>query len=100
MHEVFGNSIYKLRTLDEKKLAIVLKYDELIILDCDHVTLCTTEEEVLEYIIISEKKTLSERIQENIFFYLQDLNCGNPKDPFMALEILGENWDKKLDNSC
>ncbi|CAG8556122.1 37540_t:CDS:2 [Gigaspora margarita] len=56
--------------------------------------------EVSEYVIIPEKKTLSRRIRESIFIYLQNLNCGNPKDPFIPFEIPGEDWDKKLDNSC
>ncbi|RIB15909.1 hypothetical protein C2G38_2318114 [Gigaspora rosea] len=83
-----------------QKLAVILKYGELMILDRDRVTLRTTEEEVSEYVIIPEKRTLSGRIQKNMSIYLQDLNRGDSRDPFMSFEIPGEDWDRKLDHSC
>ncbi|RIB17382.1 hypothetical protein C2G38_2187382 [Gigaspora rosea] len=80
-----------------QKLAVILKYGELIILERNYVTLCTTEEEVLEYVIILEKRTLSGRIQENMSIYLQDLNRGDSRDPFMPFKIPGEDWDRKME---
>ncbi|CAG8802415.1 27808_t:CDS:2 [Gigaspora margarita] len=56
-----------------QKLAVVLKYGELIILDCVCVTLYTTKEEVSEYVVIPEKRTLSGRIRENMCIYLNQI---------------------------
>ncbi|CAG8840281.1 4650_t:CDS:2 [Gigaspora margarita] len=66
-----------------QKLAVVLKY-----------------EEVSEYVVIPEKRTLLGRIRENMCIYLQDLNHGNSKDLFIPFEISEKDWDKELDNSC
>ncbi|CAG8499713.1 12010_t:CDS:2 [Cetraspora pellucida] len=103
IHEVFGNGVYKLRTLEGKVLvqsvhAAALEISKEIILNCDHVTLKIADQEISEYISVSEKKTQAEKIRENLYIYLLDLNCRNTLNPIMPLETPKEKWDEKLAN--
>ncbi|CAG8833782.1 7304_t:CDS:1, partial [Racocetra persica] len=78
----------------------VLEPEEILLLDWDQVMLRVADQEVFEDIFIPERITLAERIRESIFIYLQDLNCGNPKELILPLKILGEDWEEKLTHCC
>ncbi|CAG8445839.1 7863_t:CDS:2 [Scutellospora calospora] len=83
-----------------QKLVAVLNSDELVILNRNHVTLQTSDQEVSEYLQIPEKKTAAEKIQESMPIYLHDLNRRNPTSLILPFETPGENWDEKLAYSC
>ncbi|RIB20212.1 hypothetical protein C2G38_2179871 [Gigaspora rosea] len=75
-----------------QKLAAALILGEALLLSRDCVTLQIAEQEVSEYFNLPKKKTLSERIQENMPIYFQDLNRGDLEEPFISIEISGEDW--------
>ncbi|CAG8722070.1 982_t:CDS:2, partial [Cetraspora pellucida] len=78
--------------------AAALEIGEEIILNCNHVMLKTADQEISEYILASKKKMQAEKIRENIYKYLLDLNHENPLNPIMLLETPGEKWNERLAN--
>ncbi|CAG8689643.1 8910_t:CDS:2 [Gigaspora margarita] len=80
IHEAFGNRTYKLKTLDRKVLVQSVHGNR--------VTLRTNNQEVSDHVVIPERRTLAERIHDNMFTYIQDLDCGDPQEPILLFEIL------------
>ncbi|CAG8699671.1 3122_t:CDS:2 [Gigaspora margarita] len=83
-----------------QKLATILELDEIVILDQSCVILHTLEQEASEQIVLLERRTPAEKIRENLYTYLQDLNQGELDKLVLSTESLREDWDKKLVYTC
>lgn len=83
-----------------QRIATILNEGESVFIERDRVTLQTTTQKITEFISIPARKTMAEKIRENITTYLLDLDREEPRDFVLPPEVPGETWDEKLDRSC